>query len=88
MKTSVEELNVPKVVFIADKGFYSKSNVANLSSSSLHYIIPLYRNNELIDFDPLQAANFKKTIKNYSATKIGLFGITAMKKKVNTSLPI
>ena len=65
MKMCVDELNVKDVVFIADKGFYSKTNVADLRSNFLNFIIPLYRNNNLIDYKPLQEANFKKGIKNY-----------------------
>lgn len=65
MKTCVEELNIKDVVFIADKGFYSKKNAADLKTASVHFIIPLYRNNNLIDYEPLQQANFKKGIKNY-----------------------
>ena len=65
MKTCVDELNAKDVVFIADKGFYSKKNVADLKDASIHFIIPLYRNNNLIDYEPLQQANFKKGIKSY-----------------------
>jgi hypothetical protein len=65
MKTCVDELNAKDVVFIADKGFYSKKNATDLKRASLHFIIPLYRNNKLIDYDPLQKANYKKGIKNY-----------------------
>ena len=64
MKTCVDELNAKDVVFIADKGFYSKKNVADLKDASIHFIIPLYRNNNLIDYEPLQQANFKKGIKS------------------------
>ena len=48
------------MIFIADKGFYSKTNVKILNDNSLKYIIPLYRNNKLIDFTPLQQVDFKK----------------------------
>ncbi len=65
MKTCVNELNAKDIVFIADKGFYSKKNAVDLKSASIHFIIPLYRNNSLIDYEPLQKANFKKGIKNY-----------------------
>ena len=65
MKRCVEELGAENVIFIADKGFYSNKNVTDLRNNNLHYIIPLYRNNSLIDFKPLQQANFKKTIKTY-----------------------
>jgi hypothetical protein len=65
MKKCVEEMDLKNVVFIADKGFYSKSNVENLKNNGLHYIIPLYRNNKLINFKPLQEGSFKKIVKNY-----------------------
>lgn len=65
MKQCIEELNIQNVVFIADKGFYSKKNVDNLKHSSLHYIIPLYRNNNLIDYTLLEKANYKKEIKKF-----------------------
>jgi len=65
MKRCVEELGAEDVIFIADKGFYSNKNVTDLRNNNLHYIIPLYRNNGLIDFKPLQQANFKKAIKTY-----------------------
>jgi len=65
MKQCVEELGIEKVVFIADKGFYSKKNIEELKNNKLHYIIPLYRNNSLIDYSILLKANYKKEIKNF-----------------------
>ena len=65
MKTCAEELGVENVVFIADKGFYSKKNTTDLRSNHLYYIIPLQRDNNLIDFGPLQAANFKKNLRTH-----------------------
>lgn len=65
MKQCVTELGADNIIFIADKGFYSKANVSDLKASSLHYILPLYRNSSLIDYTPLQKASFKKEIKNY-----------------------
>jgi hypothetical protein len=65
MKKCVQELGVGHIVFIADKGFYSKQNTLSLRENGLHYIIPLYRNNGLIDWKPLQEANFKQKIGNY-----------------------
>ena len=65
MKICIDELNAKDVVFIADKGFYSKKNVTDLRSNAVCFIIPLHRNNSLIDYSPLQKANFKKKIKNY-----------------------
>ena len=60
MKLCVEEMKTDNVIFISDKGFYSKSNVNLLNNDGLKYIIPLYRNSKLIDFTPLEQADFKK----------------------------
>lgn len=67
MALCVKEMNVDQVVFIADKGFYSKNNIALMKEQKLHYIIPIHRNNKLIDFAPLQKPNFKEGIKTYFA---------------------
>lgn len=50
MKLCLEEMKTDNVVFIADKGFYSKSNIKSLNNNGLKYIVPLYRNNKLTDF--------------------------------------
>lgn len=65
MKTCVEELKVNPVVFIADKGFYSKVNAESLENSRLHFIIPLRRDNSLINYSTLRKPNFKEETKNY-----------------------
>lgn len=65
MLLCVKEMNIKDVVFIADRGFYSEKNINELNENKLQYIIPLRRNNQLIDFMPLKQANYKKEIKNY-----------------------
>jgi hypothetical protein len=65
MKHSIDEMNIQNVVYIADKGFYSAKNIAHLKENHLQYIIPLHRNNQLINFEPLQEPNFKRTSKTY-----------------------
>jgi hypothetical protein len=65
MSLCVKEMNVKEVVFIADRGFYSEKNINELNENKLQYIIPLRRNNQLIDFMPLKQANYKKEIGNY-----------------------
>lgn len=57
----VKELDVRQVVFIADKGFYSEQNVKQLEEQDLYYIIPLRRNNKIVDYCPLSRGDFKKT---------------------------
>lgn len=54
-KLSIEEAKMNKAVVIADKGFFSKDNLNYLKKESLSFIIPLKRNNALIDY------NFIKT---------------------------
>lgn len=65
MALCVAEMKIDEVIYIADKGFFSKENVSNLISQNLQYIIPLHRNNKLINFLPLLQANFKKEIKTF-----------------------
>jgi len=59
MALCVEEMNIQNVIYIADKGFYSKDNTAMMKTQNLQYIIPLQRNNKLINYKPLQKANSK-----------------------------
>jgi hypothetical protein len=63
MSLCIKEMNVKdSVVFIADKGFFSAENVAGMEEEKLSYIIPLQRNNALIDYSPLQRSEFKKEV--------------------------
>lgn len=54
VKLSLKEAGINDAVFIADKGFHSVSNITELESAGLQYVIPLKRNNTLIDYQPLQ----------------------------------
>lgn len=56
----VKELALQDVIFIADKGFYSADNVEFLSSNHFQYIIPIKRNNSVIDYSHLINGNLKK----------------------------
>jgi len=67
MALCVKEMNVSDVTFIADKGFYSEENIQQLTQNKLRYIIPVRRDNKVIDFSPLLKASFKKEIKTYFA---------------------
>jgi transposase len=53
------------VIFIADKGFFSAENISAMNQEDLSYIIPLQRNNNLIDYSPLQCNAFKKNQKYF-----------------------
>lgn len=65
MSLCIKEINIKDVIFIADKGFFSIQNINELNEENLQYIIPLHRNNKLIDFEPLLKANFKMELKTY-----------------------
>ena len=67
MKACVEELNVKPVVFIADKGFYSKDNTIALRKNKLHFIIPVRRDSNLSDYTFFQNRDFKKGAKCFFA---------------------
>jgi transposase len=60
IRLTLEESLVKDCILIADKGFYSKANIASLQEDQLNYIIPLRRNNQLIDKNRLHPDNIKK----------------------------
>jgi len=66
MALCIKEFGENDVIYIADKGFYSTDNIELLDGEKLQYIIPLRRNNSLIDFSILQQPEFKKDIKFFS----------------------
>jgi len=66
MALCIKEFGQNDVIYIADKGFYSKDNIEILDKERLQYIIPLRRNNPLIDFSILQQPEFKREIKYFS----------------------
>ena len=65
MSLCIKEMNIKDVIYIADKGFFSIQNINELKKENLQYIIPLHRNNKLINFEPLLKANFKLELKTY-----------------------
>ena len=66
MALCVKEFGETDVIYIADKEFYSASNTEMLDGEEFQYIIPLRRNNTLIDFSILQQPEFKKKIRFFS----------------------
>ena len=66
MSLCIKEMDIGNnVIFIADKGFFSYENIAMMEEEKLSYIIPLQRNNPLIDYSPLQRSNFKKEMRYF-----------------------
>ena len=50
LRVTIDESGIEDVIIIADKGFYSKENVELLERENLKYILPLKRNNSLINY--------------------------------------
>jgi transposase len=66
MSLCIKEMNVrDKIIFIAGRGFFSAENITVPDKENLSYIIPLQRNNQLIDYSPLQQKDFKKDMKYF-----------------------
>jgi hypothetical protein len=59
-KLCLEESGIDDAIIIADKGFYSESNVEKLEKCGLNFIIPLKRNSKLIDYSPIKTGNLQK----------------------------
>jgi len=56
-KLSLEESDISDAVIIADKGFYSRDNIELLINENLQFIIPLRRNNTLINYEMIKTGN-------------------------------
>ncbi len=61
MCLTIQESKVKNCVIIADKGFYSQSNVDKLQAEKLQFIIPIKRDNQLIEYDLLHESVLKNT---------------------------
>jgi len=59
-KLCLDESGISDATVIADKGFYSESNIKQLDDEKLQYIIPLRRNSTLIDYTPIEKGDFKE----------------------------
>lgn len=59
-KISLKESGLENVTVIADKGFYSKSNIQELEDNSINYIIPLQRSSSLIKYEIVTPLDKKK----------------------------
>lgn len=53
-KTTLNECGNQNVTIIADKGFYSESNIETLDNFKSKYIIPLRRNNTMVDYTAIE----------------------------------
>lgn len=53
LKNTIKISGMNNCVYIADKGFFSESNIAELEKLKMQYIIPLKRDNQLIPYNTL-----------------------------------
>ena len=60
LNTCISESGLENLIFIADKGYYSKSNASLLTSSCISYIMPIKRNDERIDYSSLDMTSMTK----------------------------
>lgn len=63
-KLCLDESQIKDAVIIADKGFYSEKNIAQLNKEQLKFIIPLRRNNKHICYNNIKSAD-KKNFGNF-----------------------
>jgi transposase len=56
-KLCLDEAKIDDAIVIADKGFYSESNIKKLEDERLKYIVPLRRNSKLIDYKQQRTNN-------------------------------
>lgn len=66
MSLTLRDSGVKNCILIADKGFHSKANIEELLEEKIHFIIPLRRDNTLINYE-LASENKLKTKDNYFA---------------------
>ena len=58
-KNCIREAGLKKAIVVADKGFYSQSNLEMLQQEQLSYILPIKRDNLLINYQDLIHNTFK-----------------------------
>lgn len=59
-KNCLLESGIRDAIIVADKGFYSQKNVDLLVEEKLRFILPLKRDNQLIDYSLLESNTFKE----------------------------
>jgi transposase len=56
---TLKESGIQEAVLIVDKGFYSEKNIRELNENELNFILPLRRNNTMINYKPASLSNRK-----------------------------
>jgi len=69
LKNTIKMSGFQDCMYIADKGFFSEANIAELEQSQMKYIIPLKRDNKLIPYPKLinieQSDNYFEYLKRF-----------------------
>jgi len=68
-KNSILEAGLDRAVIIADKGFYSERNIELLFDEKLQFIIPLKRDNSMIDYQAMVNNTFKQSASYFEHEK-------------------
>lgn len=66
MYNTIKISGMEECMFVADKGFFSESNIGELERMSMQYIIPLRRNNPLIPYAALDKVEQSENYFNFS----------------------
>lgn len=66
MQNTIRISGMEECVFIADKGFFSQANIAELEKLSMQYVIPLRRDNRLIPYGALEQVEQSDNYFNFS----------------------
>jgi transposase len=59
-KNCLLEVGLTDAIIIADKGFYSKKNIELLENENLRFVLPIKRDNTIIDYSLLDDNTFKE----------------------------
>jgi transposase len=69
MQNTIKISGMEQCIYIADKGFFSEANIAELEEMSMQYLIPLKRSNKLIPYEAIkdieQTENYFKFSKRF-----------------------
>lgn len=85
LQNTIKISGMEHCVYIADKGFFSASNIDELERLGMQFIIPLKRNNELIPYDNL--SNIEQTDNYFDfANRFIFFADTHKDKNRNIDL--
>jgi len=77
LKNTIKISGMEQCIYIADKGFFSESNLAELERLHMQYIIPLKRDNKLIPYTALE--NIDQTDHYFEYSKRFIFYAATLK---------